>query len=41
MIDFLSVPLDDFDFILGNDIFERAKEALLPHLNGLLMMDEK
>ena len=40
-IDFLSVPLDDFDFILGNDFFQRAKVTLLPHLNGLLIMDEK
>ena len=40
-IDFLSVPLDYFDFILGNDFFQRAKVALLPHLNGLLIMDEK
>ena len=38
-IDFLSIPLDDFDFILGNDFFQRAKVALLPHLNGLLIMD--
>ena len=40
-IDFLSVPLDDFDFILGNDFFQRAKVALFPDLNGLLIMDEK
>ena len=40
-IDFFRVPLDDFDFILGNDFFQRAKVALLPHLNGLLIMDEK
>ena len=40
-IDFLSVPLDDFYFILGNVFFQRAKVALLPHLNGLLIMDEK
>ena len=40
-IDFLSVPLDDFDFILGNNFFQRAKVALLPHLNGLLIMDKK
>ena len=40
-IDFLSVPLDDFDFILGIDFFQRAKVALLPYLNGLLIMDEK
>ena len=24
-IDFFNVPLDDFDFILGNDFFQRAK----------------
>ena len=41
IIDFLSVPLDDFDFILGDDFFQRAKVALLPHLNRLLIMDEK
>ena len=40
-IDFLSIPLDDFDFILGNNFFQRAKVALLSHLNGLLIMDEK
>ena len=40
-LDFLSVPLDDFDFILGNDFFQRAKVALLPDLNGLLIMDKK
>ena len=40
-IDFLSVPLDDFDFILINDFFQRAKVALLPYLNGLLIMDKK
>ena len=40
-LDFLSVPLDDFDFILHNDFFQRSKIALLPHLNGLLIMDEK
>ena len=41
MIDFLSVHLDDFDFILSNDFSQRTKVALLPHLNGLLIMDEK
>ena len=40
-IDLLSVPLDDFDFILGNNFFQRVKAALLPHLNGLLIMNEK
>ena len=33
--------MDDFDFILSNDFFQWAKVALLPHLNGLLIMDEK
>ena len=41
MIDFLNVHLDDFDFILGNDFFQRAKVALLLHLNKFLIMDEK
>ena len=40
-IDFISVPLDDLDFILGNDFFKRAKISLLPYLNGLLILDEK
>ena len=40
-IDLISVPLDDFDFILGNNFFQRVKAALLPHLNGLLIMNEK
>ena len=40
-VDFHSVPLDDFDFILSNDFFQRAKVTFLPHLNGLLIMDEK
>ena len=40
-IDFPNVPLDDFNFILGYDFFQRAKVALLLHLNGLLIMDEK
>ena len=40
IVNFLSVPLDDFDFILGNDFFQRAKVAFLPHLNGIFIMDE-
>ncbi|KAL6319864.1 hypothetical protein AAG906_036934 [Vitis piasezkii] len=39
-INFLSVSLDDFDFISGNDFFHRSKVALLPHLNGMYIMDE-
>ena len=40
-IDFLSISLDDFDFILANEFLQRAKVALLPHLNGLMIMDKK
>ena len=32
--------MDDFDFILGNDFFQRAKVTLLPHLNRMFIMDE-
>ena len=34
------MSLDDFDFISGNDFFHRLKVALLPHLNGMFIMDE-
>ena len=34
------MSLDDFDFILGNDFFQRAKVTLLPHLNRMFIMDE-
>ena len=39
-VNFLVVPLDDFDLILGNDFFMRAKVAVVPHLNGLFILDE-
>lgn len=34
------MSLDDFDFILGNEFFQRAKVTLLPHLNRMFIMDE-
>ena len=36
----LCVPLDDFDLILGVDFFLKAKVALLPHLGGLMFLEE-
>lgn len=40
-IDFLVVPLDDFDIILGNEFFVQAKVGPFPFLRGLLVMDKK
>ena len=37
----LYVPLDDFDLIIGIDFLLRAKVALIPHLGGLLVLEEK
>ena len=37
----LCVPLDDFDLILGVDFLLRAKVALIPHLGGLVVLEEK
>ena len=34
------MSLDDFDSILGNEFFQRAKVTLLPHLNRMFIMDE-
>ena len=34
------MSLDDFDFILGNEFFQRVKVTLLPHLNIMFIMDE-
>ena len=36
----LCVPFDDFDLILGIDFFLKAKVALLPHLGGLMFLEE-
>ena len=36
----LCVQLDDFDLILGVDFFLKAKVALLPHLGGLMFLEE-
>ncbi|GAV64353.1 gag-asp_proteas domain-containing protein, partial [Cephalotus follicularis] len=40
-IDFMVVPLDDFDLILGNDFFISKKVIMMPHLCGLFIMNEK
>lgn len=40
IVNFRSFPLDGFDFILGNKFFQRAKVALLAHLNGMFIMDK-
>ena len=37
----LYVPLDDFDLILGVDFLLRAKVALILHLGGLMVLEEK
>ena len=37
----LCVPLYDFDLILGVDFLLRAKVALIPHLGGLVVLEEK
>lgn len=39
-IDLLGVPLDDFDLILGIDFLTTAKAAVMPHLGGMLIMEE-
>ena len=36
----LCVPLDDFDLILGVQFLLKAKVAILPHLGGLMFLEE-
>ena len=36
----LCVPMDDFDFILDIDFFLKAKVALLPYLEGIMVLEE-
>ena len=40
-VDLLAVPLDDFELILGVNFLKTAKAAVIPHLGGLLIMDEE
>ena len=35
------VPLDDFQVILGMDFFMKVKAAVVPHLHGLMIYDER
>ena len=37
----LCVPLDDFNLILEIDFFLKSKAALIPHLGGLMILEEK
>ena len=37
----LYIPLDDFNLILGIDFFLKSKAALIPHLGGLMILEEK
>ena len=37
----LCVPLDDFNLILGIDFFFKSKAAMIPHLGGLMILEEK
>lgn len=39
-INLLAVPLDDFDLILGIDFLTIAKATMMPHLGGMLIMEE-
>ncbi|XP_061956833.1 uncharacterized protein LOC133678522 [Populus nigra] len=39
--DLLVVTLDDFDVILGLDFLKKAKIALMPHLDGILLANDK
>ena len=40
-INLLCVPFDDFNLILGIDFFLKSKAALIPHLGGLMILEEK
>ena len=40
-INLLCIPFDDFNLILGIDFFLKSKAALIPHLGGLMILEEK
>ena len=40
-INLLCVPLDDFNLIIGIDFFLKSKATLIPHLGGLMILQEK
>lgn len=40
-VDLMVYPLDDFELILGNEFLKVAKVAVMPHLGGILIADEK
>ena len=35
LVDFIVIPLDDFDIILGQEFMKKEKEASMPHLDCL------
>lgn len=37
----MEVPLDDFDVILGNNFLILVKGDVMPHLGGVLFVDEQ
>jgi len=40
-VDFLAVPLDDFEVILRNKYLNMAKVLVMPYLGGILIGDKK
>ena len=38
-VNLMVILLDDFDAILGNELFRAAKVSLMPYLDGLLISD--
>lgn len=39
-VDLLEVKMDDYDLVMGNKFFNRAKALVAPHLGGILIGDE-
>ena len=40
LCNFMVVPLDDFEVIMGIDFFVKAKVTIMPHLGGIFIGDE-
>lgn len=39
-IDLLAISMDDYDLVLGNKFFKKAKVFVAPHLGGVMINDE-
>ena len=39
--DFIVVPLDDFNVVLGQEFMKKEKETLMPHLDCLVFLAQK